>query len=132
MRASKKYILIGVGTAVGAMLRWLCEQIISTLATDNLAVLLVNILGCFIISIFTTLFIRKYISNTIKILIVTGFCGGLTTFSSFVLGMEKLLETQYYINTVAYILLNMMLSLLAIFLGTKTATKCLEIKENNI
>lgn len=119
MKTSKKYLLIGCGTALGALVRWLCEKTVGQLTTDNTAILLVNVLGCFFIAFLTALFVRKYLSESVKIFFVTGFCGGLTTFSSFVLGMEKLLANQDYVSVALYIVFNLVLSMLAVLLGMK-------------
>ena len=126
VKTSKKYILIGLGAAVGAVLRYVCEQTIEVFTTSDIAVLFVNITGCFVISMATGLYMRKRISETTKVLVVTGFCGGLTTFSSFVSGMELLINSQHYISAMSYILLNMILSLIAVSVGMN-----LGLRQNN-
>ena len=76
-----------------------------------LGTLIANILGCFLIG----LFYNHVHFKEVYLILATGFCGGLTTFSTLNDELQKLLSNKkaFY----SYILLTYLLGFLAIFLG---------------
>ena len=76
-----------------------------------LGTLIANILGCFLIG----LFYNHVESKEIYSVLATGFCGGLTTFSTLNDELQRLLSNKkaFY----SYVLLTYLLGFLAIFLG---------------
>jgi fluoride exporter len=51
-------------------------------ATFPWATLIVNVLGCFIISFVAQVAAKRLYSDDLRLALMTGFCGGLTTYSS--------------------------------------------------
>ena len=82
-----------------------------------------NILGSLLIGIFAALVAKGEISQLANILLAGGFCGGLTTFSSFADGIVNLFDASQVAVRLLYIALNMLLGLLAVYLGLKVVLK---------
>jgi len=80
----KTFLAIAIGAALGAWLRWLLGLKLNTLL-PHLAVgtLTANLLGAYIIGLAIAFFSSTNLSPEWKLLIITGFCGSLTTFSTF-------------------------------------------------
>lgn len=115
-----KLWLVALGGSIGSCLRYL----VSLWSADRFGAdfpfgtLLVNIVGCFIIGAFLTVATDKYIFDpNLRFLVVVGFCGGLTTFSSFGYETLKLLEGAGYHYAMLNIAANVVLGLLATWLG---------------
>jgi len=76
---------------------------------------LVNIIGCFLIGIFSSYFLKA--DNYLKFLLITGFCGGFTTFSTFSAENISLWESGNYFILAGYILLSIVAGFGAVYLG---------------
>ncbi|MDX4050219.1 fluoride efflux transporter CrcB [Aliarcobacter skirrowii] len=118
----KTLVAIGIGGAVGSILRAITVfyQTKYYPVDFPLGILIVNILGSLILG-----FIYFYISNfivseNVRFLIITGFLGGLTTFSTFALDSYLLLNSSLSL-AILNIILNISGSIFAIFLGVKIA-----------
>ncbi|MDX3959634.1 fluoride efflux transporter CrcB [Aliarcobacter skirrowii] len=118
----KTLIAIAIGGAVGSILRAITVfyQTKYYPVDFPLGILIVNILGSLILG-----FIYFYISNfivseNVRFLIITGFLGGLTTFSTFALDSYLLLNSSLSL-AILNIILNISGSIFAIFLGVKIA-----------
>ena len=82
--------VVAAGTAVGAPVRYLTDRFIQT-RHDQLfpwGTFTVNITGSMILGVLTALAVRGGLGPVWLLLLGTGFCGGLTTFSTF--GYETL------------------------------------------
>jgi len=79
------FLAVGVGAAVGAWLRWwLGLSLNPFFEAVPLGTLAANLIGAYVIGAAIALFAQAAsISPEWRLLIVTGFCGGLTTFSTF-------------------------------------------------
>lgn len=118
----KTLIAIGIGGAVGSILRAITVfyQTKYYPVDFPLAILLVNILGSLILG-FVYFYISNFIvSENVRFLIITGFLGGLTTFSTFALDSYLLLNSSLNL-AILNIILNISGSIFAIFLGVKIA-----------
>jgi CrcB protein len=82
--------------------------------------LLVNIAGCFLIGILWSLFSRSVTwAEDMKLLLMTGFCGGFTTFSAFTLEGIGLLKENKTALFFIYISASVIGGLLATFIGIR-------------
>lgn len=115
---------IAIGGATGSVLRYLPGGAIqrATALAFPAGTLAVNVIGCFIIGALTQHFMNMQASPQLRVALITGFCGGFTTFSAFSIETVGLLETGAYGKAVAYIALSLALSLVATFAGM-TAVK---------
>lgn len=75
----------------------------------------VNMTGCFLIGIFSSYFIR--IDSYLKFLLMTGFCGGFTTFSTFSAENISLWESGNFFILGIYIFLSLVVGLGAVYWG---------------
>ncbi len=87
-----------------------------------LGTLAVNVLGSFLIGCLTVMLRDArpdlaYLSP----LLVTGFCGGFTTFSTFALDGSKLWTNGASVLSLVYIILSLTLSFAALFIGFRAA-----------
>jgi fluoride exporter len=90
----KSLIAICVGASLGALLRWwLGLQLNSLFPTVPPGTLLANLVGGYIVGLAIAFFATyAAISPEWRLLVITGFCGGLTTFSTFSAELVTLLQ----------------------------------------
>ena len=118
----KNFLIVGLGGAVGSMLRYAVQKIfqVQTAAAFPTGTLLVNIAGCFLIGILWSLVSRSLTWNDeMKLLLMTGFCGGFTTFSAFTLEGIGLLKENRTVLFVIYLTASVVGGLLATFIGIR-------------
>ena len=107
------YLTIACG--LGALVRYFFSRYNKDFIMP-LGTLIANLLGCFLIG----LCYNHVESKEVYLILATGFCGGLTTFSSLMLDAVKLLDTGRYLSLVLYLLLSIGGGLLlAYYLGRK-------------
>ena len=120
----KNFLIVGMGGAVGSMLRYGVQKIfqVQSAAVFPTATLLVNIAGCFMIGILWSLVSRSLTWNDeMKLLSMTGFCGGFTTFSAFTLEGIGLLKENKTALFLIYLTVSVVGGLLATFIGIRIA-----------
>lgn len=101
-------LAVFIGGGVGSMARWLVSlKLNSASAHLPVGTLIVNLVGAFIIGLTLALFSRMtHIDPVWKLLITTGFCGGLTTFSTFSVEVVYLIQEGKLAWAAGTILLN--------------------------
>ena len=115
------YVAIGLGGALGAMARvWLSNNLPGAIMGVPISILIVNVLGCFVMGLLTELLAFYWtISDNMRYLLIAGFLGGFTTFSTFALEFGLLYEKQLYIHAIIYATLSFVLSITLFFIGMK-------------
>lgn len=90
----KSILAIALGAALGALLRWqLGSRLNSVFPTIPPGTLAANLIGAYVIGLCIAFFATyPAISPEWRLLVVTGFCGGLTTFSTFSAEVTTLLQ----------------------------------------
>lgn len=90
----KSVIAIALGAALGALLRWqLGARFNSIFPTIPPGTLAANLIGAYVIGLGIAFFATfSAISPEWRLLVITGFCGGLTTFSTFSAEITTLLQ----------------------------------------
>lgn len=113
---------IAAGAALGAIIRWLLGISLNTLHSGlPYGTLLANWIGAYLIGLFSALCIHfTQIAPEWRLFVITGFLGGLTTFSTFSLEAVQMLLSQRYTLAVTHILLHTGGSLLLTILGLGT------------
>lgn len=115
-------VFIGGGT--GAVLRYLAGVLAVKVLNVNLPVstFVVNIAGCFILGFLFALFVSKpEINPALKLALTAGFCGGLTTFSTFSLELFEMLKNAQYMQVLVYLVSSLAVGLLAVWIGVNSA-----------
>ena len=118
--------LLAVGAVVGAFLRY--KMVESPMAVYGLPinVLLVNVVGSFVLGLFSILSTGFNLDPQYTLLVAVGFCGSFTTMSSFALETTNLLDANRLSLVALNILANVGLSLGAILGGRAVGTLALE------
>jgi len=116
---------IALGGALGTVSRYVLGGTVQKLAGAPFPIgtFVVNVSGCFLIGILSQHYMNAQTHPQMRAALITGFCGGYTTFSAFSLEAIGLLDGGEYLKTTAYILLSVTLSLLATFAGIATALR---------
>jgi CrcB protein len=116
------YFWITVGSALGGIARYWCSTVVANVSGSAFpwGTLVVNVLGSFIIGYFGTLTGpegRLYVPFEYRLFVMTGFCGGYTTFSSFSLQTLGLMQGAEWGLAAANVAASVALCLLAVWLG---------------
>lgn len=104
------FVLFFLGGGLGSGLRGLICQVTS------LGVVIVNVLGCFLIG----LVVAKFADYpTVRASVITGFLGGLTTFSSFGLEALQILKGRGLLSFVIYVSIHLILGIFFVWFGMR-------------
>lgn len=119
-------VSVALGGALGSVLRYAvsmlcshCHGVVYPLSTS-----IVNIVGCFVIGFITELSAStQLISADTKLFLTVGFCGGLTTFSTFCNENIALLRGGHVVVAIAYTVVSVALGLIAVYVGMVLARR---------
>ena len=118
---SNNILLVGLGGGIGSILRYLCQKWINESYHHNfpLATFLVNISGCLLIGILYALGEKgNILSPQTRLLLVTGFCGGFTTFSTFAFENMNLLRIGDSFYFLLYAIGSVAVGIMAVYVGS--------------
>ncbi|HEY7986798.1 MAG TPA: fluoride efflux transporter CrcB [Methylophilaceae bacterium] len=116
------FFAVGIGAAIGAWMRWgLSIWLNPVLPSLPLGTLSANLIGGYLIGIAAGFFANApNLAPELRLLIITGFLGGLTTFSSFSVEAVGLIARQQYGWAMSHILGHLLGSLAMTALGIWT------------
>ena len=114
----KDFLIVGLGSFLGGGLRYVVSRLLPVAAGFPLGTFAVNIIGCFLIGL---LYAMKWdggwMSPTTRLLLTTGFCGGFTTFSTFINECGMLVKDGNMLVPALYLLASLAVGFLALMLG---------------
>ena len=116
------YLYIALGGAAGSVARYVVGGAVQRMSDSGfpLGTMVVNISGCFLIGIMVRQFLNMQLSPELRALLIVGFCGGFTTFSTFSAETLGLIEGGEYGRAAGYVALSVTLCLAATLAGMTT------------
>ncbi|WP_298260324.1 fluoride efflux transporter CrcB [Bradyrhizobium sp.] len=125
------YVCVAIGGMLGSVARYVAGLTIPAIAGFPLATLFVNITGSFVIGFYSTLNEpdgRLFASTRQRQFVMTGLCGGYTTFSSFSLETFRLLHDGMTATALLNIAVSVVTWLVAVWLGHLAASRLNRLK----
>ena len=112
-------LVVGLGGAVGAILRWWVGVLMShLLAPVFLGTLVVNLAGSFLVGVLLIWFQGKLpINDVLRIGIVVGLLGGFTTYSAFSMEAVDMMMAGLYGRASAYVVVTVVVCLMGTWAG---------------
>ncbi len=114
------FLSVGIGGAVGAMLRY-AISLIPCRHTFPLSTLIVNILGAVLIGYIAGFSEKCRVPQNMVLFLKTGLCGGFTTFSTFSLEAYTLLQNGNYGYAAVYVAMSVIGCIIGVWCGTLLA-----------
>ncbi|MGX8683563.1 MAG: fluoride efflux transporter CrcB [Bacteroidales bacterium] len=111
----RNILLVAIGGAIGSVCRYLLSGI--NVASWPWGTFAVNILGSLFIGLLVGLVSKGIVSPEIKLLLVTGFCGGFTTFSTFANESFSMMKAGDALQMALYLGASVVIGILAVWLG---------------
>lgn len=105
-------IAVFIGSGIGGVCRWALSLWLN--AGHPYGTFAANILGCFIIGLLSRM---MPMSDTARLLLTVGFCGGFTTFSTFINENLLMLRGGQLVSALLYITVSIVSGLLAAWAG---------------
>jgi CrcB protein len=127
------YLAVALGSALGGVARFPLYGAIANVFGETFpwGTLFVNVTGSFVIGFFATLTApdgRLFVSGTTRQFVMTGICGGYTTFSSFSLQTLNLMRDEEWVSAGANAAGSVVLCLIAVWLGHLAAASLNQLK----
>ncbi|WP_236974857.1 fluoride efflux transporter CrcB [Membranihabitans maritimus] len=116
-----KIAMVFIGGGLGSVLRFACSSVLYRWAGGwPLGTWFVNLVGSFLIGLFAGYLMSGDSGNYwYRLLLITGFCGGFTTFSAFSFENIQLVQEGMFLKFFLYAVSSVSLGLLFVFLGLK-------------
>lgn len=116
----KAVLIVFFGGGIGSVFRYLTSVFTERYVQSSFpwATFFVNIVGCLIVGILAGLVAKQQLTSPdLRLLFITGFCGGFTTFSAFALENVKLFQNGNSLLALLYIALSVILGVFAVWTG---------------
>ena len=116
------YLLVFIGGGLGSVCRYgIAHLLASQNYTFPLATFLANVISCIVLGFFVGLSMKAGVSDLQKLMIMTGFCGGFSTFSTFTNETFQLFQAGNFFYAISNIIVSLMVCLVCIYIGIKLA-----------
>ena len=116
----QRAVLIGLAGALGTLARYSLSDLVQRISGGNLpwGTLFVNVLGCFLFGLVWTLADeRMVINDETRIVVLGGFMGAFTTFSTFIFDTGGFMQDARWLMATGNILLQTGIGLVFLFVG---------------
>ncbi len=115
------YLLVFVGGGIGSMCRYAISHLLGKYPfTFPLATFIANVLSCIVFGVLAGLVLKGTLTNPqYRMLLLTGFCGGFSTFSTFSNETFVLFVNGQWLYAFANIALSLVVCLFCIYLGMR-------------
>lgn len=115
------FLFVGLGGAVGAMLRY-AISLIPYKGGFPILTFVTNILGALLIGFIVGYASKRNVNNSLMLFLKTGLCGGFTTFSTFSLEAYNLFASGSKILAVCYAVSSAVCCIIGVWLGITLST----------
>lgn len=120
----KNLLLVGLGGGLGSIARYLCQKWVTNSYSSHFpwGTFAINVTGCLAIGIFWGISFKNFDTNeNWKLFLMTGLCGGFTTFSAFSLEGIGLIKEQRHGLFLLYVAGSVLIGLIATYIGMRIA-----------
>lgn len=116
----RSILVVAAGSGLGGAMRYLLQLLVYKLYPSLFpaGTFFINVIGCFLIGIFFALAEKQQVlSADTRLFLITGICGGFTTFSTFSLDNLLLLKSGNFFHFFLYAVGSLVLGLVATYVG---------------
>lgn len=116
----KELLLVSIGSFFGGGLRYALSKVVqdSVMVSFPFGTLAVNVLGCLLLGFLSGLpWGGSLLSHDVRIVLTTGFCGGFTTFSTFMNEGSVMMRDGNFPHMMLYLFGSLAIGLAAVLLG---------------
>lgn len=113
-----KFLMVFIGGGLGALIRYIFNLITPNSFYLPCATLFANFFGCLFATIVFVYFAMKIELNpALKVFLITGFCGGLSTLSALSIELLHFIQSDEYLRAALYLLSTIIVCTIAVLLG---------------
>lgn len=112
--------MVGAGSCIGGICRFLLSRAVQLCVSVAFpwGTFAVNIIGCLLIGFFYGLMDRgMHVSENMRLFITVGFCGGFTTFSTFIHESYLLFDSSGHLTLALYTIASLAAGFAAVYLA---------------
>ena len=114
----QQLLFVFIGGGLGSLCRHALSRWIAQVSFPY-ATFTANVLSCLVLGLVLGLSMKNTIGVDARVLLITGFCGGFSTFSTFSAEIYKLITNNQWLMVFIYIMASLMFCVFSIFIGIK-------------